>query len=149
MTLPACGLALIEHEEGCVLHPYQDEAGIWTIGIGSTRHLDGKPVTAASPNVTEEQAQLILARDAGGAWLALGRLLPNISLTQNQAGALLSLLYNIGAKNFSCSALRSSCLAIRAPALDEWTRWCLTGRPLRRSSGLFGRRTREAKLFNS
>lgn len=72
--------------------PYQDSAGVWTIGIGSTRAMDGKPVTASTPAVTRMQAEEMAKRDLAHAadllskdfpeglpprWWAVGVLLNN------------------------------------------------------------------------
>ena len=50
------GARLIRQFEGCVLHPYQDQAGVWTIGIGSIRLADGSPVCADTPPISEDEA---------------------------------------------------------------------------------------------
>ena len=54
------GERLIRQCEGCVLHPYQDTAGNWTIGIGSIRLADGSPVTATTPPITSDQADALM-----------------------------------------------------------------------------------------
>ena len=148
-NIPRCGLASIEREEGCRLAPYQDVAGIWTIGIGNIRDLDGQPVTARTPPVTEAQAQLLLARDAGKTWLGVCRLTSGLTLTERQLGALLSFAYNEGVAALEHASLLASVRAGQEPREDEWTRWCLAGRPLRRSEGLYQRRLREAALYST
>jgi len=52
----AMGVRLIRQFEGLRLTPYQDGAGVWTIGFGSTRLLDGSAVTATTPPLTEAEA---------------------------------------------------------------------------------------------
>jgi len=148
MNIPKCGLELIEREEGLRLAPYQDVAGIWTYGIGNIRDLDGRPVTKdTQPLHGEEQAQLLLARDAGKSWRAVLALVLVI-LSETQAGALLSFTYNLGSGALQVAALRRSILAGRQPTEDEWTRWCKAGRPLRKSEGLYRRRLHERALFD-
>jgi lysozyme len=55
--------ALSEAFEAFEPKPYQDSGGVWTIGIGSTRDLAGRPVTARTPSVTREQAEQMARRD--------------------------------------------------------------------------------------
>lgn len=84
--------ALSEAFEAFRSAPYLDSAGVWTIGIGSTRDLAGKRVTAATPPVTRAQAEQMAARDLARAaellaadfpaglpsrWWAVGVLLNN------------------------------------------------------------------------
>jgi len=44
MKLSDNGIKLIKGFEGLRLTAYRDTAGVWTIGYGSTRYHDGKPV---------------------------------------------------------------------------------------------------------
>lgn len=84
--------ALSEAFEAFRSAPYPDSGGVWTIGIGSTRDLAGKPVTASTPVVTRTQAEQMAARDLAHAadllaqdfpgglparWWAVGVLLNN------------------------------------------------------------------------
>lgn len=149
IPLPKCGIASIEFEEGFRSKPYPDSGHppVWTYGIGSVRDLDGRPVTASTPPCTREQAELLLARDAGNDWQAICRAFAGIRLTENQLGALLSFAYNEGVAALEHASLLASVRAGREPREDEWTRWCLAGRPLRRSVGLYQRRLREAALY--
>ena len=61
MKLSAAGLALIEEFEGLRLESYQDGAGIWTIGYGTTRR-DGRPVEEGEA-CTQQQAEEWLSND--------------------------------------------------------------------------------------
>lgn len=54
---------LSEAFESFRAHPYQDSAGVWTIGVGSTRDLLGNPVARNTPPVTREQAEQMHSRD--------------------------------------------------------------------------------------
>lgn len=49
--------------EGFRDSPYRCQAGVWTIGYGSTRDINGKPVTASTPGVTDAQARQMAMRD--------------------------------------------------------------------------------------
>lgn len=83
---------LSEAFEGIRLAPYLDSAGVWTIGIGSTRDLNGNQVTRDTPPITHEQAAQMASRDLAKAaallavdfpdglparWWAVGVLLNN------------------------------------------------------------------------
>ena len=56
----AMAARLVGQCEGCRLAPYQDNGrGVWTIGIGSIQ-IDGQPVTADTPPITQEQAWALM-----------------------------------------------------------------------------------------
>lgn len=84
------GLQLIKDSEGLKLEPYQDIKGIWTIGYGSTR-----TVNASTLPITQEQAEAFLLSDIEDAEQAIEDNI-NVVLTDNQFGALTSLVYNCG-----------------------------------------------------
>jgi lysozyme len=99
------GLALIEHCESLRLRAYQDPVGIWTIGYGAIRGLDGLPVNAATPPLTLDQAQAVLKRDCATAVRAIQRLITT-PLTQHQFDALCSFTFNLGSGALQASTLR-------------------------------------------
>jgi GH24 family phage-related lysozyme (muramidase) len=140
----ATGLAV--QFEGCVLHPYQDSVGVWTVGYGSTRDANQRPVCSTTPNVTEPQARALLARDMGAAIGEVSRDV-KVPLTPFQKGALSDLIYNIGAGNFRSSTLlrkiNAGDYAGAATELDKWDR--AGGQVL---SGLLRRRQAETDTFN-
>lgn len=84
------GRSLIESFESCVLAPYQDVRGIWSIGYGHT-----KGVTENSPPITQAQADVLLESDLIGAENLVSKFI-RTSLTDNQFAALVSLTYNAG-----------------------------------------------------
>jgi len=96
---PAAAVAIIRATEGLHLTPYDDNGsrpgGTWTIGIGATRDLAGQPVTPRTPPITQEQAEQLLRRDMGFAVRAVARTF-SVELTEDQAGALISLAFNLG-----------------------------------------------------
>jgi lysozyme len=87
----ANGRAFIEKEEGVVLHLYQDEAKLWTIGCGH-RVRPGEDFTAG---ITQAQCDDILEADLRTAEAAVDSFTNNIG--QNMYDALVSLGFNIGA----------------------------------------------------
>ena len=104
-VLAAAATKLTEPSEGFRNYPYQDSAGVWTIGIGSTRDAAGNPITAATPPVTEAQALQLLERDMRAA-LATVEHDVAVPLTEGEEAALVDFVYNEGAGNF----LRSTVL---------------------------------------
>jgi len=131
--------------EGCVLHPYQDSVGVWTIGYGSTRGFDGKPITAATPCLTEPLARSLLARDLGAAIREVQADV-KVDLSMNQWAALGDFIYNVGAGNFRASTLLKKLNAKdwtgAAAEIDKWDH--AGGREL---AGLLRRREAEKALF--
>lgn len=59
---PEC-VYLSEAFEGFQAAPYRCAAGVWTIGYGSTRDKAGRPVTANTAPVTEQEARAMAERD--------------------------------------------------------------------------------------
>jgi lysozyme len=89
-------LTLIQSLEGEVLHPYRDQAGIATIGIGSTMYKDGTKVKITDPPITHGQAIDLLAWEVSNKCSALNGFLQNIVVNQNQYDALVSFTFNVG-----------------------------------------------------
>jgi lysozyme len=74
--VPPEALQLSKAFEGLRLKPYRDSAGVWTIGYGSTRALDGGPVTRSTPAITLDQANAMARRDLGHAAELAARAFP-------------------------------------------------------------------------
>ncbi len=154
MIVPCCGLELIERFEGLgdgdrtapAFQPYLCPAGYWTLGWGSIRDAAGARVTRDTPAIDREDADALLARDAGAAAEAAARLsLPRV-LDVRQLGALTSFVYNLGAGAYQASILRRRVRAGRdGEAADEFGRWVhARGRVL---PGLVRRRAAERALW--
>ncbi|SHJ67359.1 lysozyme [Roseomonas rosea] len=94
-TVPQEAIELSEMFEARRLRPYQDSRGVWTIGIGSTRDINGKPVTAATPPVTDAQAETMALRDLKQA-ATLVRSAVKVDLSPRQAATLILLANNVG-----------------------------------------------------
>lgn len=105
MTVSQKGMDLIKSQEGCILHPYPDQAGIPTIGWGNTRYLNGDKVTLADPPITQDQADLLLLKIAKGVAIEVDSLIVD-SINQNQFDALVDFTYNAGTTALHNSTLR-------------------------------------------
>lgn len=120
LSISDAGIRLIKQFEGCRLVAYQDVAGIWTIGYGSTR-IHGVPVFKGQ-HITYEEANAALRDDCNTFARQMTPLLPS-TLVQNQVDALISLCYNIGVGNFEKSTLRKNILAGLPIEESLFTRW--------------------------
>jgi lysozyme len=151
MNISPHGLDFITHEEGVVLHPYLDKAGVPTIGIGTTRYPNGTHVTMQDSPITLEQAKELLTHDSVAAQDAVNAMINSVRVSQNGFDALVSFAYNEGT-----GALHGSTLLrlIRANPADPnitaafamWDKLHVNGE-LVYSADLAGRRKREAALY--
>ena len=140
-------LALIREFEGFRSKPYLCPAGVPTIGYGSTRYADGRPVKMTDAPITEAQAQELLQ-----ATLAKYEDCVNgavkMPINQNQFDAFVSFTYNLG-----CGAFRNSTLlrlfnqGYAPQAAAQFYRWTLGGGKV--LAGLVSRRAAERALFES
>lgn len=104
MTCNQAGIDLIKQFEGCRLHSYQDQRGIWTIGYGATGSDIGEGLIWNQYHADERLADDIVIK----AETPINRLVhSDITLTPNQFSALCSLCYNIGQGNFASSSALS------------------------------------------
>jgi lysozyme len=147
MNIGNKGLRLIKEFEGCKLTAYKCPAGVWTIGIGSTRYSDGSVVKKGQTLANEEAALLLLSKTLASYEHAVNAI--KVDLTQNEFDALVSLTYNIGARNLANSTLVKMLKAgdSKAEIAKQFLRWDKAGgKPL---AGLTRRRNAEAELFLS
>lgn len=104
-TLDKNGLRLISQFEGCILHPYLDSVGVWTIGIGMTYYPStGKKVSILDPAITQQQADSMFLQMLKPYCLAVYSTTRD-DINQNQFNALVSLTYNIGTGGFKGSTV--------------------------------------------
>lgn len=92
-------LPLVQEFEGCRLTAYPDpETGDepWTIGWGSTRHADGRPVRRGEAISQAQADALLVARLERDAQALASRITGWGGLSINQQAALLSFTYNCG-----------------------------------------------------
>ncbi|PMY33056.1 MULTISPECIES: lysozyme [Pseudomonas] len=150
-TLSKHGLSAIKASEGCKLSAYQDSAGIWTIGYGTTGKVNGQSINRGMA-IDEECAERLLRTSLLTFEKDVNRLVKFIGLTQNQYDALVSLIYNIGTTNFSQSTLLKELNKGNVlQAAEQFLAWCkLTDAKTRQkitSAGLLNRRRLERELF--
>lgn len=142
------GIDFLVNEEGLVLHPYKDIAGVWTIGIGMTFYPEtGKRVQKTDPALTKEEAirqfKIMLDPYEKGVWAPT-----RDDITQNQFSALVSFTYNEGVSAIKGSTLLRKVNAnpLDATIRDEFLKWTKAGND---PKALKKRRTREADLYFS
>lgn len=152
MTISQKGIDLIKSEEGLVLHPYRDQAGIPTIGYGNTRWLTGRKVSMEDPSIDQETAENLLRKVVEGVAVEVDALITD-SVNQSQFDALVSFAYNVGTGGLKGSTLRKRVNANpNDPTIKDafmmWTKVTIDGQ-LEVSDTLVGRRKREAALYFS
>ena len=137
---------LLERFEELYLKPYLCPAGVPTIGLGSTRYLDGRLVRLTDPPITRGHAYALAKDQLRREYLpAVLALCPGADNTERIA-ALTDFAYNLGT-----TALRGSTLRKRANEQDweaarrEILRWTRGGG--RVLPGLVSRRRAEAALI--
>jgi len=142
------GLNLIKKKEGFVSIPYKCQAGVPTIGYGSTYYENGTKVTMADPGITEEQATKLLSNTIKGFEKAVNTYVTS-DINQNQFDALVSFTYNVGPDQFRKSTLLKY---INKNPNDpnialEFAKWVKVKGNV--SKGLVKRRAEESKLYFS
>lgn len=131
--------------EGLELKAYKDSVGIWTIGIGSTRYEDGRPVLRGDI-ITEDRAFELFKNTIIQYEVAVNKLVTS-NINQNQYHALLSFTYNLGVRAFKNSTLLKKVNKNpNDPDIEkEFLKWInANSKPLR---GLLIRRQAEIKLY--
>lgn len=145
-------LALIKRFEGERLSSYQDQAGIWTIGWGSTYNHDLKRRVQKGDIIDKETALRWLKLDAAGFSENVKRLV-KVPINQNQLDSLTSFSYNIGPNAFAASTLlrklnQGASKQEVAAEFAKWNKVTINGEKVV-SNGLVRRRKMEADLFLS
>ena len=133
--------ALIRKHEGLSLDPYVCPAGKLSIGYGHVILPHERHLTAG---ITQAEAEGLMLRDLAWAMYAardVGRV-----LSDGQAAALASLVYNIGAEAWRTSTIRKRVMdGDMAGAAKEFGRWVKAGGVV--LPGLVLRRWEEAEMF--
>lgn len=133
----AAGLLLLKTFEGCELHAYQDEGGVWTIGFGHTGDVEPNEV------ITEAEAEALLIGDLERFEQRVNALAA-VDLTPNEFSALVSFEYNTGALDGS-TLLQLVNEGATFPAAAQFERWVYVGGAI--LEGLVRRRAAEKALF--
>ena len=130
----------IEKEfEGCRLMPYLDVVGVPTDGYGNTH---GVVMGVA---ITQAKAEADLLRNLHSAIESVS-LLVKTPITDNEQGALVDLVFNIGCGNFAHSTLLAKLNAgDHHGAAAEFLKWDKAGGKV--LAGLSRRRAAEKALF--
>jgi lysozyme len=146
-------LPLIEHFEGMETHAYPDPLSggdPWTIGIGSTRHLDGTPVRRGDV-ITEALAREMLLCYAKECEAVQSTRIPTWDLMNaNQQAAILSFSFNFGKNWFNSHGFATLTRNLREM---DWAAVPETLKLYRNpntvvEAGLLRRRVAEGKLFS-
>ncbi len=153
MTPSEQGIKLIKSFEGLRLSAYRDVAGVWTIGYGSTRYHDGKPVKPGDKLASEQQADALFANTLGQYEDAVNEYV-KAPLTQPQFDALVSFTYNEGTGALKESTLLKKLNEKDYPgAADQLLVWDKITNPQTGEkevcSDLVARRKQERELFLS
>lgn len=139
-------IELIKQFEGCRLKAYKCPANIWTIGIGHTGLVNGKPITE-NTTITPLMAETLLAIDLQKFENAINKLVKK-PLTQSEFDSLTSFVFNIGIGAFEQSTmlklLNQGNFELASKQFDRWI--YAKGKPLK---GLKKRRLAEKTLFLS
>ncbi len=142
-TINTAGLNIIKSGEGLRLHAYLDPVGIPSIGYGHTPAKMGQTITQA-------QADQILLADIKHAADAVDVATRDVSTTDNQFSAMISLAFNIGVGAFRGSTVlrqhRAMAYQEAGDAFLRWNKGHIDG-GLVAIPGLTRRRTQERALY--
>jgi lysozyme len=139
---------LIAEFEGFEEKAYQDSAGVWTIGYGSTRNpITGLPVKKGD-TITNAKALEWLKMQTSASQGDVNRLV-KVPINENQRTALTSFVYNIGPTRFAKSTMlrKLNAGAPKQEVAAEFMRWIYAGGKV--IPGLKIRRELEKQLFLS
>lgn len=139
-------LPMLEAFEGLRLRPYLCPAGVPTIGLGSTRYLDGRPVRLTDPPITREHAYVLARHQVLADYLPAVLALCRSVDTPARLAAIADFAYNLGVGALRGSTLRKRINAGRwADVPGELRKWVRGGG--RVLPGLVRRRAAEAALI--
>jgi lysozyme len=141
-------LDMLKQFEGFRAEPYPDPATggePWTIGYGSTRDLQGRPVTPTTPPISEIQASQLAMLDMLTAFNSVAHAV-KVPLSYHEQAAIEDFVYNVGVGNFKGSTLlrliNANQLTLAAKQFELWDH--ANGKVL---AGLLRRRLAEEQTF--
>ena len=147
-TISKEGVDLIKGFEGFRANPYTDSGGVWTIGYGTTRYLDGSSVSSSDPAISEYDASLILEQQVNDIYASAVFEYTTVMETQEQFDALTSFTYNLGSGAFKRSTLLEKHNDSNfIGASNEFERWIYAGGVV--VQGLVNRREAEKQVYLS
>ncbi len=136
------GLALLKFWENCKLNSYQDQAGVWTVGYGSTQLMH--PEIVKGLTITPEQAEMYLKKDLEK-FYQLDHYVAEV-VNDNQYSALICLCYNVGLRAVKLSSTLKLVNAGDNPD-KEWLGFNKINGVV--SKGLTNRRKAELELYHT
>lgn len=139
------GISMIKEFEGFRGSAYKDAVGKPTIGFG---HLIKKGEVFPS-RITIEQADSLIRSDLRDSVSAVNNFVTS-KLSQNQADALVSFVFNIGGDKFKRSTLlrriNSNDFGLASKEFNKWV-YGKFGGTMTKLGGLVQRRKKESELF--
>jgi lysozyme len=146
MSTTSKAASIIAIFEGKKLKAYRDQAGVWTIGFGSTYNIDENRPVREGDTITEATALRWLKTITANLQADIKKLV-KVPVTQNQLDSLTSLAYNIGPTAFSESTLLKMLNAGKPKMVvaDQFMRWVFVKKVM--NQGLVNRRQKEMELF--
>lgn len=153
MEIPVNAVELVKKWEGLhkkgsdgLIYPYLCPAGMWTIGFGSTRDFDGKPITKDTPPKTPEECERLMLMELAGCVRQAVKHSPILVENEEALGAISSFIFNLGSGNYYRSTLRRKINeGDWEQARKEISKWVWGGG--RRLPGLVARRMEEASYL--
>jgi lysozyme len=143
-AVPEECVKLVAKWEGFREDSYLCQAGVWTIGYGTTRWPDGRRVKAGE-KITRQVADGMMRLQLRDFASEVDRLV-SVPLAAHERAALISFAYNVGSSAFASSTLRRLLNeGDRAGAAEQFRRWNKANGQV--SQGLVNRRVEEAALF--
>ena len=138
---------LIKESEGCRLKAYKCSAGVDTIGYGNTFYENGTKVKIGDV-ITQQRAEELLLFILEGFLSGINKVV-KVKLNDNQIGAIVCFVYNIGIGNFTKSTLLKKLNQNpNDPTIkDEFMKWNKVNKVVLK--GLEVRRSKEALLYFS
>ena len=147
--LDIAGIKLIAEFEGCILHPYKDQVGIPTLGIGMTYYPGtGMKIKMTDPPITQQQANDMFLQIAKPYELAVYSSTRD-DINQHQFNALFCLCYNIGVNRFKGSTVLKlvNDRVSGEPLKKAFLMWSKAGGKV--NDGLVKRRLKEYQVYIS